>query len=82
MLDSYTTSVYESGTMNTHKHDDYLKHHKPEDKDRDKEVIEKLDQSIEDNKEARKKRAEEKKRADEEREKKHDPFRFDPWGQY
>ncbi|MBX3150355.1 hypothetical protein KF728_09425 [Candidatus Obscuribacterales bacterium] len=64
------------------KHDDYLKHDKPEDKDRDKEVIEKLDQSIEDNKEARKKRAEEKKRKDEEREKKHDPFRFDPWGQY
>jgi len=64
------------------KHDDYLKHDKPEDKDRDKEVIEKLDQSIEDNKEARKKRAEEKERKDEEREKKHDPFRFDPWGQY
>jgi len=64
------------------KHDDYLKHEKPEDRDRDKEVIDKLDQSIEDNKEARRKRADEKKRQDEEREKKHDPFRFDPWGQY
>ena len=64
------------------KHQDYLQHDKPEDRKRDKEVIDKLDQAIDDNKEAKKKRAEEKKRQDEEREKKHDPFRFDPWGQY
>jgi hypothetical protein len=64
------------------KHDDYLKHDKPEQREHDKEVIDKLDQAIDDNKDARKKRAEEKKKKDEEREKKHDPFRFDPWGQY
>lgn len=64
------------------KHDDYLKHDKPEQREHDKEVIDKLDQAIDDNKDARKKRAEEKKKKDEEREKKHDPVRFDPWGQY
>lgn len=64
------------------KHQDYLKHGKPEDRKRDEAVIEKLDQAIDDNKGARRKRDEEKKRKEKEKEKEHDPFRFDPWGQY
>ncbi len=64
------------------KHDDYLKHEKPEQREHDQEVINKLDKAIDENKDAKKKREEEKKRKEEERKREHDPFRFDPWGQY
>jgi hypothetical protein len=64
------------------KHQDYLKHGKPEDRDRDEATIDKLDKAIDDNKEARRNRDEEKKRKQKEKEKEHDPFRYDPWGQY
>ncbi|MBX9686254.1 MAG: hypothetical protein K2X27_06100 [Candidatus Obscuribacterales bacterium] len=60
------------------KHQDYVKRDKPE----DREVIDKLDRAIEENKEARRERAEEKKRKEQEQERKHDSFRYDPWGQY
>jgi hypothetical protein len=64
------------------KHQDYLKRDKPEDRERDSEVIDKLDKAIGENKETRRQRAEEKKRKEKDKEKEHDPFRFDPWGQY
>lgn len=64
------------------KHQDYVKRDKPEDRERDAEVIDKLDRAIDENKEARRERAEEKKRKEQERDRKHDPFRYDPWGQY
>jgi len=64
------------------KQDDYLKHDKPEQREADEQMINKLDKAIDENKDAKKKREEEKKRKEEERKREHDPFRFDPWGQY
>ncbi len=64
------------------KHDEYLKRDKPEEREQDEATIKKLDEAIDDNKDARAKRQEEKKKKEEERKREHDPFRFDPWGQY
>lgn len=64
------------------KHDEYLKCDKPEEREQDEATIKKLDEAIDDNKDARAKRQEEKKKKEEERKREHDPFRFDPWGQY
>lgn len=63
------------------KHQDYLKHDKPEDRAKDEESIDKLDRAIDSNKEARKKRDEEQKKKRDDRDR-HDPFKYDPWGMY
>ena len=63
------------------KHEDYLKHEKPEDRARDEEVIDKLDSALDDNKDVRNKRDDDrkKKRGDRGRD---DPFKYDAWGRY
>lgn len=53
-----------------------------EQKSKDKEAIDKLDDAIDGNKDRREKQIEKKKQKEEDRKKEHDPFRFDPWGQY
>lgn len=63
--------------QNTHK--EYVQPgRKPEDKDKAEDTIKKLDKAIEENKEAKDIAEEEKKN----KQKKRDPFKFDPWGQY
>ena len=62
------------------KHQDYVKPGRTaEEKERDKESIEKLDKAIDENKETRDKANEEKKKKPQ---KDRDPFKYDPWGQY
>lgn len=51
-------------------------------KSKDKETIEKLDEAIEGNQDARDQQKEKKKQKEEDRKKEHDPFRFDQWGQH
>jgi hypothetical protein len=62
------------------RHQEYVKPgRKPEEKARDKQSIERLDDGIEENKRAQDERKKEKKR----NEKKPDsPFRRDPWGRW
>ena len=71
----------EAAKLNKHK-----EHVQPgrtkEQKSKDKETLDKLDEAIESNKETRDKQKEKKKQKEEDRKKEHDPFRFDPWGQY
>jgi hypothetical protein len=65
--------------------DKHKQHVKPgrkaEQKDRDKEAIEKLDQAIDDNQATRDKANDEKKRKQHDRDNE-DPFTFDPWGRF
>jgi hypothetical protein len=62
------------------KHQDYVKPGRTaEEKECDKESIEKLDKAIDENKETRDKANEEKKKKPQ---KDRDPFKYDPWGQY
>jgi hypothetical protein len=64
------------------KHEDYLKHDKPEAREADAAVIDKLDRAIDDNKEVRAERDKNAKRKKQEREREEDPFLYDPWGRY
>lgn len=64
------------------KHQEYVKADRtPEQKDRDKASIDKLDEALEDNQKAQKERKEEKKKK-QERDKQDDPHMFDPWGRH
>ena len=53
-----------------------------EQKSKDKETLDKLDGAIEGNQDSRERQIKKKKQKEEDRKKEHDPFRFDPWGQY
>jgi hypothetical protein len=65
------------------KHQEYVKPDRtPEQKDRDKATIDKLDQAIDDNQATRDKSNDEKKKKKKGRGEEDDPFMFDPWGQY
>lgn len=61
------------------RHQSYLQKEKPEDKERDAAVIDKLDKSASDIETARRQREQDKKEQEKEQEKKRDPFEFDPW---
>jgi hypothetical protein len=64
------------------KHQEYVTPGRTEEeKARDKETIEKIDQAIDDNQETRDKANDEKKKKKRDRSPE-DPFTFDPWGRY
>ena len=65
------------------KHDEYVKPGRdPEHREKDKEVIDKLDKAIEENKRTQDEQKKKKKEKEQEKKDKNNPFSRDPWGRW